>query len=89
MRQYCYHVCGRVQGVGFREFVRRTALHLDLKGYVCNLSDGSVECTAAGDLRSLQELEKAMAKGPPYSRVDSVKRFEDKKPIPSSFDVKF
>jgi acylphosphatase len=41
-------VRGRVQGVGFRWFVRRVALNLGLRGHALNLPDGSVEVVAEG-----------------------------------------
>ena len=37
---------GRVQGVGFRAFVQDEAMRLDLKGWVRNRRDGSVEALA-------------------------------------------
>jgi len=39
-------VSGRVQGVGFREFTRRTALRLGVAGWVRNLPGGEVEVLA-------------------------------------------
>ena len=39
---------GRVQGVGFRFTAHRIAILHQLKGYVQNLSDGSVEMLAQG-----------------------------------------
>ena len=42
-------VSGRVQGVGFRWFVREAAIALDLAGWVRNRPDGSVEVAADGD----------------------------------------
>lgn len=41
-------VRGRVQGVGFRWWVRARALELGLVGYARNLSDGRVEVLAQG-----------------------------------------
>ena len=46
-------VAGRVQGVGFRYFVARSARGLGLSGYVRNLPDGTVEVAASGNRASL------------------------------------
>jgi len=67
-----YLIEGRVQGVGFRYFTRRTANGLGLSGFVRNLPDGSVEAVAAGSRESLEALEEHLRKGPPASRVDTV-----------------
>jgi len=63
-------VRGRVQGVGFRWFVRDTAQGLGLVGWVRNLPDGrSVEAVAEGSVSQLDRLEEAMHAGPPGSHV--------------------
>ena len=46
-------VAGRVQGVGFRYFVARSARGLGLSGYVRNLPDGTVEVAAVGNRAAL------------------------------------
>lgn len=43
MRHYRIIATGKVQGVGFRNFTKKYADSLNLKGSVENLSDGSVE----------------------------------------------
>ncbi len=67
-------VRGRVQGVGFRHFVWRTATELGVQGWVRNLSDGSVEVVAWGSDEKLDFLSSALGKGPRWSHVDSVVR---------------
>ena len=47
---------GTVQGVGFRFTVQKYALVLGLKGWVKNLSNGSVEVLLEGPKQRLQEL---------------------------------
>ena len=47
---------GRVQGVGFRFTVQRTAADLDLRGWVKNLPDGRVEILAEGDREKITQL---------------------------------
>ena len=49
-------VSGRVQGVGFRWWVRSSALELGLTGFAENLADGRVKVVAEGDEDSCREL---------------------------------
>jgi acylphosphatase len=63
---------GRVQGVGYRDFVRRRAIGLGLAGYVMNLRDGRVRVQAEGTRDVIEELMRQLEKGPPLSRVDGV-----------------
>ncbi|QFG25389.1 acylphosphatase [Actinomadura sp. WMMB 499] len=65
-------VRGRVQGVGFRWWVRARALELGLVGSAANLSDGRVEVVAEGPrdrCRRLLEMlhPDATSGGPPPS----------------------
>ena len=61
---------GRVQGVGYRDYVRRRALALGLVGYVMNLRDGRVRVHAEGAREVIEDLMRQLEKGPPLSRVD-------------------
>lgn len=65
-------VRGRVQGVGFRWFVREEARRLGLSGWVGNRPDGSVELAASGPAAALADLRRAVADGPPAARVDEL-----------------
>lgn len=66
-------VTGRVQGVGYRYFVRREADRLGLTGYVRNAPDGqTVEVVAEGEERALASLEEALRRGPGSARVTRV-----------------
>jgi acylphosphatase len=65
-------VRGRVQGVGFRWFVARTARKLGLTGHARNLPDGSVEVVASGEPAELEHLAQVMAHGPPGAVVAGV-----------------
>jgi acylphosphatase len=49
-------ISGRVQGVGFRWWVRASALELGLTGYAENLPDGRVKVVAEGPEDSCREL---------------------------------
>jgi acylphosphatase len=66
-------VRGRVQGVGFRDYVYMRARFLHVTGYVRNLSDGrSVEIVAEGRRSSLQRLLGHLQEGPRMCRVDEI-----------------
>jgi acylphosphatase len=66
-------VHGRVQGVGFRDFVIHRARTLGLSGYVRNQADGrSVEVLAEGTRESLERLLEHLRTGPRAAHVQSV-----------------
>ncbi len=65
-------VSGRVQGVGFRYFVKSEADRLGLYGYARNLGDGRVEVVVQGEVRAVDKLLKQLDIGPRYSSVSSV-----------------
>jgi acylphosphatase len=67
-----YLVDGRVQGVGFRFFVRAAATREGLHGWVRNLPDGSVEIVAEGEAEALDRFEHQVRRGPRSSGVTRV-----------------
>lgn len=62
-------VQGRVQGVGYRAFVRRHALDLGLAGHVENLADGRVEVVAEGPRSEVEQLLVHLRRGPLHAEV--------------------
>ena len=62
-------VSGRVQGVGFRFFVRAKASAYGLDGFVRHLPDGRVEVVAAGERAILKGFIGNLQQGPPGSSV--------------------
>lgn len=65
-------VTGRVQGVGFRAYVRGWARKLGLVGWVRNERDGTVRLVAEGDGAALDRLTRLLWGGPPGARVEGV-----------------
>lgn len=63
---------GRVQGVGYRQFVFEIASMLNLKGWVRNRRDGSVEVLAEGPRDMLEKLVAALQRGPRMAYVTGV-----------------
>jgi acylphosphatase len=68
-----WEVVGRVQGVGFRWFVREQARRWGLSGWVRNQPDGSVEISARGREDALNGLLASVRRGPPGSIVEDVR----------------
>ena len=65
-------VTGRVQGVWFRDYVKRSAKGLDLKGWVRNNPDGSVEAEVEGNRELIEQLIGLLKIGSPMSKVKQV-----------------
>ncbi len=79
---------GRVQGVGYRAFVVRTARRLGVTGTVRNNRDGSVEVLAFALRDTLVQLLEELERGPRASRVDSVSvRWREVVDAPDAFKV--
>lgn len=68
-------VSGRVQGVGYRDWVVRTAQRTGLTGWVRNTKDGRVEILAAGEEEALTALVDGAGTGPAQARVTNVEAF--------------
>ncbi len=66
------YVLGFVQGVGFRQFIKKNARSLGLKGFVRNLPDGRVEIVAKSAKEQIEKLIDLCEKGPFFSEVKSV-----------------
>jgi acylphosphatase len=83
-------VVGRVQGVGFRDFVIRKARILGLQGYVRNDSSGNVEVVAQGTRPALEQLLVLLRQGPSAAQVRNV-QFTWREPIEhfSGFRIRY
>ncbi len=68
------NISGLVQGVFFRLETQKAANRIGVKGYVKNLSDGSVEAVFQGDKSQLERLLSWCNHGPDASRVDHVQQ---------------
>ena len=60
---------GRVQGVGFRMFVRDLAMELGATGWVKNMSDGSVTMELQGEPQTIERLIAEIKKGDDWIKV--------------------
>jgi len=69
-------VRGRVQGVGFRWWTRRTALEIGVGGWVRNRPDGAVEVLAQGGENRIARFRELLWQGPGAARVDAIEESE-------------
>jgi acylphosphatase len=76
-------ISGRVQGVGYREWMVRTARDLGVSGWVRNRLGGSVEALVAGDIAAVEELSRLCRRGPRMAQVVSIE--EELADPPESF----
>ncbi|MFI5349535.1 MAG: acylphosphatase [Elusimicrobiota bacterium] len=65
-------VRGRVQGVGYRWFVKELAESMRLAGWVRNSEDGSVELEVEGSTSSLDEFLRRLRTGNPSAKVSEL-----------------
>jgi acylphosphatase len=70
-------VHGHVQGVFFRDSVRRLAVGAGVAGWVRNTWDGTVEAVFEGDAAGVERLVAFCHEGPRAARVDRVEVFEE------------
>jgi acylphosphatase len=60
---------GKVQGVGMRAFIKKTADRLKVDGFVQNVEDGSVEVFAQGEKEKLQSFLHEIEDGAYFAEV--------------------
>lgn len=77
MRRVHVHVSGRVQGVAFRAYTRRTAQSLNLSGWVKNLPDGRVEAVFQGRDEDVEAMVDWCRRGPALALVERLDACEE------------
>ena len=70
-------IYGRVQGVGFRVWTKKTAENLFLTGWVKNCDDKSVECEVSGKKENIDFFVNACKKGPIFASVKKIQKKEE------------
>jgi acylphosphatase len=81
-------VHGRVQGVFFRDTVRRHAIAAGLGGWVRNDRDGSVEAVFEGEPAAVERLVTLCHKGPRGTRVDRVEVMDESPEGVAGFSIR-
>ncbi len=65
-------ITGRVQNVGFRDWLVARARAAGLDGFVQNLPDRSVEALLSGDAAAVDAVIALCRRGPASARVDAI-----------------
>jgi acylphosphatase len=65
-------IYGLVQGVFFRDFVRKQAARLKITGWTKNEPDGAVKVIAEGELEDLKKLVALCYSGPSAAEVEKI-----------------
>ncbi|MBX9796808.1 MAG: acylphosphatase [Sphingomonas sp.] len=82
-------VSGKVQKVGYRDFIVRCARDLRVAGWVRNLSDGRVELLVAGEGDAPDALIEAAREGPLQAQVTHVEVLPATGQQPKGFTKRF
>ncbi|MBN2828859.1 MAG: acylphosphatase [Candidatus Cloacimonetes bacterium] len=75
---YEFIITGRVQGVGYRWYVRSQAQEYHISGYVKNLYTGDVQVIAQGEEEDIALFIESLYKGNGRSVVESLSKTEIK-----------
>lgn len=65
-------IAGRVQGVGFRDWLMHEARTHRLQGWVRNRADGRVEAVLAGEEPAIEAVLLLARRGPPLAQVTEI-----------------
>ena len=69
-------VSGRVQGVGFRYFVRQEARARGITGWVMNLTDGTVTMEVQAAPEVIENLVERLMRGNGASKIVQIKSYD-------------
>ncbi len=85
-----FRVEGQVQGVGFRWWTQALGRQLELRGWVRNEADGSVEIHAGGPEGSVREFQRQLHAGPRGAKVERVTEVGPAQERPASgFEIRW
>ena len=81
-------ISGKVQGVGFRYWMKNLAINNNINGWVKNKNTNEVEALLLGKDKNVDELIKLVRKGPSSARVEnlSIQNYQ-KEYLRKSFDI--
>ena len=81
-------VSGRVQGVFFRDTIRRMAASRGVGGWASNLADGRLEAVFEGDEAAVRAMVEFCREGPRGAGVEGVDVSEEEPEGLSGFEIR-
>jgi acylphosphatase len=88
MKASLVRIAGRVQGVGYRDWLIREAQSNGITGWVRNRGDGTVEALLAGEQDALQAVLTACRRGPLAAQVTSIEESFAEPPAEPGFALR-
>ncbi|WP_350342396.1 acylphosphatase [Proteinivorax tanatarense] len=83
-----YTICGKVQRVGYRNWVVKKAGALQLNGFVQNIENGSVQIIVSGKKNNLEEFDKIISDtAPRKANVQDVTCEKYSRPVKLGFEI--
>lgn len=86
-RHFDIKIFGKVQGVGFRDFIKERAIEFGINGTARNHEKGYVEVEAEGEEDALENFVEECRKGSNWAEVIDVKVEDGKIKNYSSFSI--
>jgi len=84
-----YVISGKVQKIGFRNWIRKEARKRELHGYTRNLRNGKVVVVVASEDESqVNSFKKVCKKGPNRAKVDNIAEYVWDKQIAIGFEIR-
>lgn len=80
-------ITGRVQGVGFRAWMRDQANSRNLSGWVRNRPDGAVEAVFCGPPDAVGDMIRACKDGPSWANVAAVEVSDERQGAGGAFTI--
>jgi acylphosphatase len=91
MELFRFIISGRVQGVFYRKFVAQAAMRKQIRGYIKNLPDGTVEVVAELIDDDLDDFIALLREGSPLSLVEDIRveKIEDADLLYDGFEIRY
>lgn len=84
-----YIITGKVQGVGYRNWIKRKALSQNLHGYTKNLKNGKVVVVVSSpNKEDVDRFKNICSQGPTKAEVRKVTEYSWDKPLKVGFEIK-